>query len=397
MDKVPAPQERRLVYVQHGDYAEAVRRFAAGGKENYYAQRYTVDYVAGLAARLRSVTVLTTSTDYPLEMLPTGVAAQGIHVYPPNTPARHQELVTAVERLNPTDLVVAQPLRPLLGWALGRGIRTLPVFADSFRSRGLRNAIKKVLLRRLPNNPGFRWVANHNLAASLDLNRIGIRPEKILPYDWPPVVSPTGYAPKSAPPRGPFRLLYVGMLIESKGIGDVLRAMPRLPECTLTVVGAGEGEAALRALPATVSAGNRVWFRGKVPHEDVLKEMRGHDVVLVPSRHEYPEGLPMTIYEALCTRTPLAVSDHPMFMKRIVPDRNAVVFKEKDPVALASAVERLRTSPELYQELSQASGPAAETFLCPLKWHVLLDLWLEGGPDADAKLGCFSLRTLTYG
>ena len=40
--------------------------------------------------------------------------------------------------------------------------------------------------------------------------------------------------------------------------------------------------------------------------------MSAHDIVIVPSRHDYPEGLPMTIYEALAMRTPLVVSDHPM-------------------------------------------------------------------------------------
>ena len=36
----------RLTIVQYGDYAEAAARFHAGGEANYYAQRYTVDFVA---------------------------------------------------------------------------------------------------------------------------------------------------------------------------------------------------------------------------------------------------------------------------------------------------------------------------------------------------------------
>ena len=36
----------RLTIVQYGDYAEAAARFQAGGEANYYAQRYTVDFVA---------------------------------------------------------------------------------------------------------------------------------------------------------------------------------------------------------------------------------------------------------------------------------------------------------------------------------------------------------------
>ena len=45
----PACPPVRLTIVQYGDYAEAAARFQAGGAANYYAQRYTVDFVARLA------------------------------------------------------------------------------------------------------------------------------------------------------------------------------------------------------------------------------------------------------------------------------------------------------------------------------------------------------------
>jgi glycosyltransferase involved in cell wall biosynthesis len=104
----------------------------------------------------------------------------------------------------------------------------------------------------------------------------------------------------------------------------------------------------------------------------------------------------MTIYEALCTRTPVVVSDHPMFLKRIVPDRNGLMFRAADSASLANAVERLRTNPELYRALSLAAGPAAKNYLLPLKWHALLDLWLEDSADAEARLASFSLANRTY-
>ena len=43
--------KKRLAFGQAGDYAEAFDRFAAGGRETYYAQRYTVDFVGRLASR----------------------------------------------------------------------------------------------------------------------------------------------------------------------------------------------------------------------------------------------------------------------------------------------------------------------------------------------------------
>jgi glycosyltransferase involved in cell wall biosynthesis len=392
----PPPGPRRIVFVQFGDYGEAARRFAAGGKEDYYAQKYTVDYVARLVPKFASATVVTFSREHTFEMLPNGVGSQGVLLYPPGAKARFADLIRVVESLDPTDLIAVAPIRPLIGWALRRGLRTLPLFADSFRAPGVLNRIRQFLLRRLLNRPEIKWVANHSIAATLDLARIGVDPRKVLPFDWPPIVSPVGTTPKEAPAGGPFRLLYVGLLLESKGVGDVLRALPRLPCCTLTVVGAGADEAALRAIPSALGVTDRVTFRGKIPHEEVLAEMRAHDAVLVPSRPEYSEGLPMTIYEAFCSRTPVVVSNHPMFLKRVVPDGNGLMFPAGDAAALAQAVERLRTTPELYRTLSVNSGKAAENYLLPLKWHLLLDLWLQGDDEADARLASFALANRTY-
>jgi len=390
------PSQRRVVFVQFGDYAEAVHRFAAGGKEDYYGQKYTVEYVAGLTSRFSAVTVIAFCRDSAAETLPNGVGARGILLYPPGGKSRHEELIRALEELDPTDLIVAAPLRRVFAWAAARGVRTLPLFADSFRGKGLAHRVRTFLLRRQLNRPELRWVANHSIAAAQELARIGVDPKKILPFDWPPILTPAAFAPKDAPKADSFRLLYVGQLLVTKGVGDAIRAVATLPSCSLTIIGAGSDEAALRALAPDLVAAGRVTFRGKMPHSDVLKAMRDHDAVLVPSHHAYPEGLPMTIYEALCTRTPVVASDHPMFARRIFDGKNGLIFREADPAALGAAVERLRTSPELYRSLSEKAGASAETYLLPLKWHLLLDLWLDGSPAAEAQIESFSLARRQY-
>ena len=104
--------------------------------------------------------------------------------------------------------------------------------------------------------------------------------------------------------------------------------------------------------------------------------MRDHDAVLVPSHWAYPEGLPMTLYEALCTRTPLLTSDHPMFSLKIRDRDNALVFPERNPEAFAKCIDDLASSPQLYTELSIAAGKAAQGYLCPLKYDRLISAFL---------------------
>src|SRR5215469_11577939 len=70
----------RLTVVQFGDYGEAYWRFANGGEENYYAQRYSVDFVASLAGRsdVDDVTVVCLAANAPATQLPNGVRTLGV-------------------------------------------------------------------------------------------------------------------------------------------------------------------------------------------------------------------------------------------------------------------------------------------------------------------------------
>jgi glycosyltransferase involved in cell wall biosynthesis len=272
------------------------------------------------------------------------------------------------------------------------------MFADSFRASGLKASVQYQLLALLLNDRSIELVANHNLAASLDLKRIGVDPSKIVPFDWPALISPRSYEPKTAPPgTRPFRLIYVGALIETKGVGDAIKAVSKLHkrgrQVELTIIGRGEPER-FKKLAIAEQVEQHVLFLGSRSHAEVLAAMRDHDAVLVPSHWAYPEGLPMTLYEALCTRTPLLASDHPMFAVKIHDRFNALVFPEREPAAFADCIDELASSPELYAKLSHAAEEAAEDYLCPLKYDRLISDFLD--PTERSKLRKYSLANYPY-
>ena len=64
----------RVTLVQFGDFAEAFWRFANGGAETYYAQKYTFDFIASLAARIdiEAITLVSCGSGvFPLRFFPT--------------------------------------------------------------------------------------------------------------------------------------------------------------------------------------------------------------------------------------------------------------------------------------------------------------------------------------
>jgi hypothetical protein len=192
---------RRLTFVQFGDYAEAFWRFAKGGPETYYAQKYAVEFVASLADRqdVECVTSVSFSSNLPTTVLPNGVRTVGVELYPKGQRPRHHQLVEAVRQTNPTHLIVRIPSIPLIRWGIRAMIPVLPMFADSFRARGVKASLQYRLLAFLLNSSSIELVSNRNLSASLDLQRIGVEATKIVLYDWPPIISPRDYESEGRP------------------------------------------------------------------------------------------------------------------------------------------------------------------------------------------------------
>lgn len=158
---------------------------------------------------------------------------------------------------------------------------------------------------------------------------------------------------------------------------------------TLSIMGRGEVDA-FKSVVISQGLQDFVSFLGPQSHSEVVGAMRSHDAVVVPSHWSYPEGLPMTLYEALCTRTPLLTSDHPMFALKIRDGYNALVFPERNPEAFANRIEELWRSPELYSRLS-ANSLAADAYLCPLKYDQLISGFL--GLNSSLDLRQFSLAS----
>jgi glycosyltransferase involved in cell wall biosynthesis len=387
----------RLTIVQYaGDYREAFERLAGGGKETYYAQRYSVNLVGSLAQRLEQVAVVCAVSDHAYDtVLANGVRAVGAGLKPG---FRSSELIPVLSRTEPTRLSLTSPMFPILRWANTNGVRTIAPLADSFRKTGLRAALRHRLLAYYLNRSNVDWVGNHGISACLSLRDIGVSPEKIVPWDWPPSHRPSDHAPRTLRTGTP-RLFYAGSLSPAKGVGDLLHAMAQLrrndTELRLSLAGQ-DPDGAMRALARTLDLDGTVEFLGVVPNEDVPARMREADVVVIPSRHEYPEGLPLTIYEALSARTPIVASDHPMFREALVDGESAVIYPAADPNRLALAISTLLRDRKLYEALSIQSEYAWERIQLPVSMGALLKAWIADSPTQSRWIEDHSLLSGLY-
>jgi glycosyltransferase involved in cell wall biosynthesis len=393
---------KRIVFAQVGSYAEGYERLAAGGEEDFFAQKYSVDFVEALARRddVEEIAQVCIAQDLDERVLANGIRQLGLVYRPPDGPPRVRELIDMVLARNPTHLIINSPVTPLIRAATRQGIDVFPLLADSFRVSGIKAKLRYWWLAHNLSKPAIRWVSNRNLKASQDLERIGIPAGKIVPFDWPAVVTPADFPVKSAAadPRAP-RLLYVGQVRVTKGVGDVIDAVARLAaagrDATLTVIGAGKIEH-FEQHARERDVASRVTFAGKCSHGQVLEAMHAHDVVLVPSHHEYPEGMPNVIYEGLCSRTPLVVSDHPMFGTRVRDGEDCLVFAAGNVEALTGSIERMLDDPALYGALSAHAEEACGNYLIGAPWGELIEHWLGATPEDDAWLADHALDSARF-
>jgi glycosyltransferase involved in cell wall biosynthesis len=208
------------------------------------------------------------------------------------------------------------------------------------------------ILKRLP--PPFEFMRRRVLKqCDHILSRSGDATAVIRANGYTGPVSPIGYGvdqetfhPLSAAAEktssAPLALGYVGRLVEEKGIQDALEAMVRMrAPATLSIIGEGPYEPAIRSQIDRLGLGDRVSIRGWDKPDVVADFMRGLDALLLLT-HTTPtvkEQFGRVIIEAQSCGTPV-IGAHSGAIPDVVGDGGWII-PQHDPAALADLVDRL--------------------------------------------------------
>lgn len=382
-----------VLFLQFGDFEEALRRKEAGGPEGYREQWRTLD-VIGAIAEERSVCVASICDRAYDETPRPGLRLLGLDT---KTAFSFRGARALFAETWPDRFILRGPLIRAALWARLSNTPMLASFADIFPSGGgFRRRLVNRAWRALLSGSNAPCASNHSLNASRSLvDALGMDPRRVVPWDRAAMAPDP--EPKTAPGPGLFRLFYVGMLSEAKGVGDCLEALALLRAEGVAAegefVGGGDLEA-WRARAAGLGLGGAVRFPGQIPNTEVRGRMRAADVVVVPSRHEYAEGLPNSIAEGLGARVPLIVSDHPSFAGRLRDGRDGLVFRAGDPAALAGQVRRLAEDSALYAALSRDGARALPGLVFGMDWAELYRRFIDDPLDRTGWVAPHSLATL---
>jgi glucosyltransferase len=179
----------------------------------------------------------------------------------------------------------------------------------------------------------------------------GIEPEKVTTL--PIGIDLKKFVPGTTPiVKRNHRILFVGRLVEKKGCGFLLRAIPlvknRVPDVEVSIVGDGPMRPELERL--TRDLGLSVHFHGALEPMAIRSELDKARVFCLPSTRAMngdAEGLPIVLLEAQAAGLPVVASRLGGIKEAVEDGRTGYCFVDKDIGDLACRLTQILTDDEL--------------------------------------------------
>ena len=158
------------------------------------------------------------------------------------------------------------------------------------------------------------------------------------------------------------RLIYVGRLIEEKGVQTILQALGYLrdADCRLTIVGDGDYRAPLQAIAKELDIDSRVQFLGT--RDDVPELLADSDVfVHLP---DCAEGFGIAVVEAMASGLICVCGDRGALPEIVEDGVSGILVRNNDPAALAETLRAISRDPdsETYRNLRAGAVKASRNY-----------------------------------
>jgi colanic acid/amylovoran biosynthesis glycosyltransferase len=190
-----------------------------------------------------------------------------------------------------------------------------------------------------------------------------------------------GGRPASAQPTREFQIVSCGSLYPRKGFGDLLEACRILRQRGRTfrcrIIGEGPERRRLERYLRRHTLGDTVELLGARPHGETIDHYRMADLFVLPCVTDYlgwselltdpvlvlqvgpaipvrpiTDGIPNVLVEAMAVGVPVVSTPVAGIPELIEDGRTGVLVPERDPGALATAIERLLDDPDQRRQLA---------------------------------------------
>ncbi len=172
-----------------------------------------------------------------------------------------------------------------------------------------------------------------------------------------------GAAAEPEPPSWSWQLLYVGRVVEQKGVSTAIEALPLLPpSARLRIV--GEGDSAYRQelerLASELGVSDRVSFEPARSQAELAEVYRAADAIVFPVLWAEPWGL--VPLEAMALGRPVLATGRGGSGEYLEHEANSLRFDAGNAGSLAHALHRLAGDPQLLRHLREGGRRTAERY-----------------------------------
>lgn len=249
------------------------------------------------------------------------------------------------------------------------GIRLVAHMHNALWPQGFPPAQLSARLKRRLDGWFFRRVAHAALCVSPTLEQ-QIRqisgPQVCDLHQFRAQFNPGDFADFPPPPARetrPFRVLFAGRVESAKGVFDLLSVAHTLRSegVIFDICGGGASLSELREEVAKQDLADVVHVHGRLNRPELLEFYKKSHVVIVPTRSDFCEGLPLACIEAVLVGRPQITS---RLSNALDVLEGAILEAEPDqPASYAAAIRRLMNEPDTYQSLVQSCASLAQPFL----------------------------------
>lgn len=164
--------------------------------------------------------------------------------------------------------------------------------------------------------------------------------------------------PAAAPPKA----LFIGRLVRYKGVDILLRALERVPDLQLDIVGSGPEGPRLKTLARALAITDRIRWFGEYPDEDLPRRMAEAHFLVLPSV-TVEEMFGLVVIEAMAASRPVVTTALPSGVREVnAAGETGLEVPLRDVDALAAALDTLAHEPDLRTRMGEAGRLRAERY-----------------------------------
>lgn len=218
------------------------------------------------------------------------------------------------------------------------------------------NPRRQAIIEGLPRSLG-KASAVHCVSDAIKQNvlEFDLNPEKIRVIR--PAVDPEFFYPldDDRPSVGTLKFLMVGSLLWVKGYEYAVHALRLLLDkgvvAQLRIIGDGPDAQRIRYTAFDLGIRGHVQLLGKLTPTEVRDHLRQAEVFLLAS---LTEGISNAVLEAMACGVPVVTTDCGGMREAVTDGVDGLVVPTRDPAAMAEALHKLATQPDLRTSMGQA-------------------------------------------